>query len=73
MHGSFYRLGVLFVDVLVLRALLLGVYIWAPHVFGNYHIRLVGTITADKEPMRDYPGPSGLNGYTSHGQYSGSA
>ena len=35
-HGCFYKLGVSFAGVLIIRALLSGVYFGAP--FGNPHI-----------------------------------
>ena len=36
-YGRFYKLGAQFVGVLVIRALLSGVFIWAPY-FGNSRI-----------------------------------
>ena len=35
LHGCFCKIGVLFVDVLLLRALVFGVYVRAPQFFGN--------------------------------------
>ena len=47
-HGCFHKLGVLFLGVLLIRALLSSIYIRAPDFFGNSHM-----VYGSELPLRD--------------------